>query len=253
MIENLTNFADSFKEISFLKDSISICVTQVEDKDLTVDNFKKSLENILNSPNINEKAKELLGYCLSSVSIFYAPDKEDLKNGVPIKNEHMFNDLTKDIKFLNIQEKREQDPNFIKMAINASSYEHANTKFKNSQTELFEQLKLVTDLIKAKLDSINDQTNIDFKIVQRKVEKMRKVEVSGQGNLFSSMNPFAEKHFEWIPYEEIRNERVPFYKEHLDLYSYCTLNVTCKSIFNSGNEFSYDKLKKSINGMFRVL
>ena len=49
LIENLTNFADSFKDISFLKESISICVTQIEDKDLSVDNIKSQLKNILNS------------------------------------------------------------------------------------------------------------------------------------------------------------------------------------------------------------
>jgi hypothetical protein len=31
LIDNLTNFADSFKDISFLEGKISICVTQVDD------------------------------------------------------------------------------------------------------------------------------------------------------------------------------------------------------------------------------
>lgn len=78
---------------------------------------------------------------------------------------------------------------------------------------------------------------------------MKKVVV--QGNFL--VDTFCERQFKWIPEEVIEHHRVPFYKEQLDLYSYCTLNVTCKSIVYSGDEFSYDKLKKSINGMFRVL
>ena len=95
-------------------------MTQVADKDLTVENIKNDLKNILDMPNINEKAKELLGYCMRNVRIFYKPDKDDLKAGLKIKNDKMLKELTDDeiIKFINIQEKREQDPDFIKMAIN---------------------------------------------------------------------------------------------------------------------------------------
>ena len=64
----------------------------------------------------------------------------------------------------------------------------------------------------------------------------------------------SEPQFEWIPYEEIQDATVTFKRKKLiDLYSFCTLNDTCKDIVGSGSEFSYEKLKKSINGMFRVL
>jgi hypothetical protein len=43
----------------------------------------------------------------------------------------------------------------------------------------------VTELIKAKLDQINDVANIDFKIVQKRVTKMRKVHV--QGNFITDL------------------------------------------------------------------
>ena len=84
----------------------------------------------------------------------------------------------------------------------------------------------------------------------KNVTKMRKVEV--QGNFL--FDAFTHKQFKWITVEVPEPQREPFFKQTLDLYSYCTLHVTCKLIVDSGaSDFSYDKLKNSINGMFRVL
>jgi hypothetical protein len=94
-------------------------------------------------------------------------------------------------------------------------------------------------LTQANIDQINDK-NSNYKIAMNKVIEMKSVE---------DLSP--SKKLNWI--DENIPEKEPIFKESLDFYSSCTLLSACNRIVNSGNDFSYDKLKESVNDMFRII
>ena len=125
LIDNLTNFANSFKDVSFLDGSISMCVTQVDDY-LTLEQVINNLRVVFESGYLTDKPRLLLEYCLKNVQLFYKPKRDDLGN--PVVNDNMLSDLTS-TQFINITEKIQEDPNFKKIAISPKSYTYALGKF----------------------------------------------------------------------------------------------------------------------------
>jgi hypothetical protein len=77
LIDNLANFANSFKDVSFLEGSISMCVTQVDDY-LTLEEVINNLKGALESAYLKGQTRKLLEYCLQNVQVFYKPKREDI-------------------------------------------------------------------------------------------------------------------------------------------------------------------------------
>ena len=75
MIDNLTNFANMFKDVSFLDDSISMCVTHVEDH-MTHEQVVCNIKGVFESPYLKGKAEQLLTFCLKNVQLSFKPKIE---------------------------------------------------------------------------------------------------------------------------------------------------------------------------------
>jgi hypothetical protein len=142
-------FVRMFKDVTILQNSVSLVITQTS-LNKSIEDIKKDIENIINeNESIQQTAKQMLGFLLSSVHIFYQQAGEDQVDQETSILEAI-NDSTKYI---------ETSSNLANIVISNKSSEFAEELFEITKSNLDQSIKTIASAIQSKIKQTIDSTN----------------------------------------------------------------------------------------------